>query len=257
MKLFENKVVVITGAALGIGRACAEAFAAEGAAVVIADVNKEAGKACADELCASGAQATFVYCDVSLAADAEHLSEQAVKEYGGIDVLVNNAGIQTYGSVVSTSEEEWDRTLNVNLKGVYLVSRFCIPHICQRGGGAVVNMASVQGIASQPNVAAYSATKGGIIAMTRTMALDHARDRIRVNCVSPGSVNTPMLRWAATLFAPDDPDKAVRDWGLLHPLGRVARAQEIAQAVVFLASDKASFITGANLVVDGGLTIGI
>lgn len=255
--LFENKTAVITGAAMGIGRACAEAFAAEGAAVVVADVNVEAGAACADGLRAAGARAVFVPCDVAVAADAERLAQAAVEHFGGIDVLVNNAGIQTYGSVVDTDEAVWNRTLNINLKGVYLVSRFCIPHIRQRGGGAVVNMASVQGIASQRNVVAYSATKGAIIAMTRTMALDHAPDNIRVNCVSPGSVDTPMLRWAAARFVPDNPDGAVADWGRLHPLGRVARPEEIAQAVVFLASDKASFITGANLVVDGGLTIGI
>lgn len=255
--LFEGKVVVVTGGAAGIGGACSAAFADEGANVVIADVDLERAETLASTIKAKGQTATAVKTDISRSADAENLASQAVKTFGGIDVLVNNAGIQTYGSVVTTDEETWDKTLNTNLKGLYLVSRYCIPHIAERGGGAVVNMASVQGIASQANVAAYTATKGAIIAMTRTMALDHAPDNIRVNAVSPGSVDTPMLRWAAETFVPDDPDGAVTDWGKLHPLGRVAKAAEVAQAVVFLASDKASFITGTNLVVDGGLTIGI
>ncbi len=255
--LLDRKVVVVTGGAKGIGRACSEASAEEGASVVIADVDKETAEALAKYLQEQGHNAIAVQTDVSQSADAEALANQAVEAFGGIDVLVNNAGIQTYGSVVDTDEAMWDRTLNTNLKGLYLVSKYCIPHIQARGGGAVVNMASVQGIASQKNVAAYSATKGAIIAMTRTMALDHASDSIRVNAVSPGSVDTPMLRWAAEKFIPDNPEGAVQDWGQLHPLGRVALASEVAQAVVFLASDKASFITGANLVVDGGLTIGI
>jgi len=255
--LFEGKVVVVTGGAAGIGEACSLAFAEEGARVIIADVDADKARTLSETIKAKGQTAIAVKTDVSKSADADNLARTAVKTFGGIDVLVNNAGIQTYGSVVTTDEETWDRTIGINLKGLYLVSRHCIPHIQARGGGAVVNMASVQGLASQANVAAYTATKGAIIAMTRTMALDHAADNIRVNAVSPGSVDTPMLRWAAQQFVPDDPDGAVNDWGDLHPLGRVASAAEVAQAVVFLASEKASFITGANLVVDGGLTIGL
>jgi NAD(P)-dependent dehydrogenase (short-subunit alcohol dehydrogenase family) len=200
-----------------------------------------------------GGQAIAVEADVSRDADAQHIAAETVRALGGIDYLFNNAGIQTYGSVVETDEATWDRTLGVNLKGIYLVAKYCIPEIARRGGGAVINTASVQGLASQPRVAAYAASKGGVIAMTRTMAVDHAAQNIRVNCICPGSIDTPMLRWAADLFAPDDPQGAVQEWGKLHLLGRIANPEEVAQAVLFLASDAASFITGAPLIVDGGM----
>ena len=158
---------------------------------------------------------------------------------------------------MDTDEALWDRTININLKSVFLVSKHCIPEMAKRGGGAVVNMGSVQGIRSQRNVAAYTATKGAILALTRTMALDHAAQNIRVNAVAPGSVDTPMLRWAADLFEPEDPALAIEKWMALHPLGRVAFPEEIAQVVMFLASDQASFVTGATIVVDGGLSIGL
>jgi NAD(P)-dependent dehydrogenase (short-subunit alcohol dehydrogenase family) len=254
---FEGKVAVVTGAGAGIGRAIAEAFAEEGASVVVADLNQERADAVAGGIREHGGRAVAVAADVSLAADAERLADEAVSAFGAMHCLVNNAGIQTYGTVVDTDEATWDRTLNINLKGFYLVSKYCIPRIAQAGGGAVVNMASVQGLASQPRVAAYAASKGGVLAITRTMALDHAPDKIRVNSVSPGSVDTPMLRWAADLFAPDDPEGAVAEWGRMHPLGRVATTREIAQVVLFLASEDASFITGANIVVDGGLSAGL
>jgi NAD(P)-dependent dehydrogenase (short-subunit alcohol dehydrogenase family) len=254
---FEDKVVVVTGAGSGIGRACAASFAAEGAKIVVVDVNPSAAEAVVEQIEAAGGQAVAVVADVSKAADAQKIAQEAAARFGGIDCLVNNAGIQTYGTVVDTDEETWDRTLNINLKGVFLVSKYCIPEIAKRGGGAVVNMGSVQGIRTQRNVAAYTATKGAILAMTRTMALDHAAQNIRVNAVAPGSVDTPMLRWAAGLFEPDDPDSAIEQWMALHPLGRVARSDEIAQVVLFLASEQASFVTGATIVVDGGLSIGL
>ncbi len=248
---FSGKVAVITGGGAGMGKAAALAFAHEGAAVVIADVDAKAAESVAAEISAAGGQAQAVQADVS------RIAAEAVRAFGGIDVLVNNAGIQTYGTVIDTDEETWDRTINVNLKSIFLVSKYCVPEIIKRGGGAVVNMASVQGMASQKRVVAYAATKGGIIAMTRTMALDHAPDKIRVNCVCPGSVDTPMLRWAADVFVPENPAAAIEDWGNLHALGRVANASEIAKVILFLASEDASFMTGSAVVVDGGLLAGL
>jgi NAD(P)-dependent dehydrogenase (short-subunit alcohol dehydrogenase family) len=254
---FSGKVAVITGAGAGMGKAAATAFAEEGAAVVIADVSGASAEKAAAEIQAAGGQALAVQADVSRSADGQRIAAEAVKAFGGIDTLFNNAGIQTYGTVVDTDEETWDRTININLKGIFLVSKYCIPEIARRGGGSVINMASVQGMASQKRVVAYAASKGGIIAMTRTMALDHAPDKIRVNCICPGSVDTPMLRWAADLFVPENPAGAIEDWGKLHALGRVANASEIAKVVLFLASEDASFMTGSAVVVDGGLLAGL
>jgi NAD(P)-dependent dehydrogenase (short-subunit alcohol dehydrogenase family) len=250
---FEGKVAVVTGGGSGLGQVTAEAFAREGAAVAVVDVNLERAEAVAHGIVERGGQAIAVEADVSRDADAQRIAAETVRALGGIDYLFNNAGIQTYGSVVETDEATWDRTLDVNLKGIYLVAKYSIPEIARRGGGAIINTASVQGLASQPRVAAYTASKGGVIAMTRTMAVDHAAQNIRVNCICPGSIDTPMLRWAADLFAPDDPQGAVQEWGKLHLLGRIAKPEEVAQAVLFLASDAASFITGAPLIVDGGM----
>ena len=195
--------------------------------------------------------------DVSQGSDARRIAEEAVAAFGGINYLVTSAGIQTYGTVVDTDEETWDRTLAVNLKGIYLAAKYCVPEMIKGGGGAIVNVASVQGLMSQPNVAAYAASKGAVIAMTRTMALDHAKDNIRVNSLCPGSIDTPLLRFAADTMAPDDPEAAIEEWGKLHPLGRVGQPSEMAEVALFLVSDAASFMTGAAVVADGGLTIGL
>ena len=169
-------------------------------------------------------------------------------------MLVNSAGVQRYGTVTETEEDVWDEVLDVNLKGMYLAARHTIPEMRRRGGGAIVNVSSVQAIASQTGVAAYTASKGGINALTRAMALDHAEENIRVNAVCPGSVDTPMLRWAADLFKGENSVEAtVEDWGRMHPLGRVARPEEVAEVICFLAGPKASFVTGADYRVDGGL----
>ncbi len=254
---FGGKVAVITGAGSGIGKATAEAFAQEAAAVVIADVNAEQGERAAHDIRSQGGKAHAVVADVSRSADARNIAAEAVRIFGGIDILFNNAGIQTYGTVVDTDEATWDRTLAINLKGVFLVSKYCVPEMIKRGGGAIINAASVQGLASQARVVAYTASKGGILAMTRTMAIDHAADKIRVNAICPGSVDTPMLRWAADLFVPENPSKAIEDWGKSHALGRVATAAEIARVVLFLASDDASFMTGSTVVIDGGMLAGL
>jgi len=254
---FTGKVAVITGAGSGIGKVTAEEFAQEDAAVVIADVNAEQGERAAQDIRTQGGKAHAVAADISRIADAKKIADEAIKVFGGIDILFNNAGIQTYGTVVDTDEATWDRTLDINLKGVFLVSKFCVPEIVKRGGGAIINMASVQGLASQARVIAYTASKGGILAMTRTMAIDHAKDKIRVNAICPGSVDTPMLRWAADLFVPENPTQAIEDWGKLHALGRVASPAEIARVVLFLASSDASFMTGSSVVIDGGMLAGL
>ncbi len=250
---FSAKTAVVTGAGLGIGRAIALAFAEQGARVVVVDVQAEAAADTVQQIEASGGQALLVLADVSKDADAARIAQEAVSAFGGIHVLVNNAGVQTYGTVVETDEATWDRTLNINLKGVYLVAKYCIPQIIASGGGAVVNIASIQGMASQPRVAAYAASKGGVIAMTRTMAIDHARDQVRVNCICPGGVDTPLMHWAIGLSTPPEQINAViAAAGQNYPLGRIGQPEEIASAALFLASDAASFITGTSLVVDGG-----
>ena len=257
MMRFEKKVAVVTGAATGIGGATASAFAADGALVVLTDVNQAMLEQRLTQIESDGGRGIAVIADISRAADAQRIASEAVAAFGGIDYLVASAGIQTYGTVVSTDEDTWDRTLAVNAKGVYLAAKYCIPEMVKRGGGAIVNVASVQGLLSQPNVAAYAASKGAVIAMTRTMALDHAGDNVRANSLCPGSVDTPMLRHSATLFSPDNPSGAINEWGGLHALGRVAQPEEMAQVALFLCSDAASFITGAAIVADGGLTIRI
>lgn len=254
---FEGKTAVVTGAATGIGEAVALAFGREGANVAVVDVNREAAEETLAAIEAEGGVGIAVIADVSKAADCEHIANETVSAFGGINYLVASAGIQTYGTVVDTDEDTWDRTLSVNLKGIYLAAKYCVPEMITGGGGAIVNVASVQGLMSQPNVAAYAASKGAVIAMTRTMALDHAKDNIRVNSLCPGSIDTPLLRFAADMISPEDPAGAIMEWGKLHPLGRVGQPSEMAEVVLFLVSEAASFMTGAAVVADGGLTIGL
>jgi NAD(P)-dependent dehydrogenase (short-subunit alcohol dehydrogenase family) len=254
MAEFSGKVAIVSGGARGIGRAAARKLAGEGASVVICSDREEQVEETVAALREEGLEVRGVRADVTSSADMKKLMDLASETYGGVDVLVNSAGVQRYGTVVETEEEVWDEVLDANLKGVYLASRYAIPEMRKRGGGAIVNLSSVQAFASQTGVAAYTASKGGINALTRAMALDHAGENIRVNAVCPASVDTPMLRWSADLFKGDKSvEETLEDWGRMHPLGRVARPEEVAEVIAFLASARASFITGGDYKVDGGM----
>jgi NAD(P)-dependent dehydrogenase (short-subunit alcohol dehydrogenase family) len=251
---YDHKVVVVTGGALGIGRACAIEFARAGACVTIADINEAAGRQTLDAIDALGARAHLVIGDVARASECQRVVRETVDRFGGLDVLFNNVGIQpqdSYRNVEDTPEEMWDRILEVNLKSYFLMSKYALPEIRRRGGGAIINTASVQGLQSQKSVPAYAASKGGILSLTRQMAVDYAAEGIRVLAVCPGSIDTEMVR-AAAAQEPDGLKAALERFGRTHPIGRIGTGQDIANVVLFLASDKASFMTGEYVCVDGG-----
>ena len=255
MGTFDGKNVIITGGALGIGQATAWEFAKEGAKVAIADMNREAGDATVAEIERLGSEGLMVQADVSNSSECQRVVGRTVEKFGGIDVLCNNVGIQppeSYRNVEDTPEETWDRIIGVNLKSFFLMSKYAIPEIRKRGGGAIVNTASVQGLQSMPLVPPYAASKGGILSLTRQMSLDYAKDNIRVLAVCPGAIDTPMLRATAALEEGEDKDAIIQEWGKGHPIGRIGTGRDIANAILFLASDKASFMTGEHVNIDGG-----
>lgn len=250
---FSGKVVVVTGGSSGIGRATCLEFLNRNAAVAVVDRDEAAGSKLIQQVGPQAGQIQFFLADLSSNEQVERLVPSIVEVFGGIDVLVNNAGIQRYGTATTTSEEEWDEVLAANLKSAYLVSKYSIPSMIERGGGAIVLTASVQSLAAQRNSLAYIVSKHGLLGLMRSMALDYAKDRIRVNCVCPGAIDTPMLRWAASLD--DAPDRVLEACHKMHPLGRMGRPEEIARVIAFLASDLASFMTGSTVVADGGLLL--
>jgi len=247
----DGKVALITGGASGMGRVAGSLFAGEGARVVLADVTDEAGQAAVDEIVSAGGQGAYVHSDVSSPADAERMVKETAGRFGALDILYNNAGIfpASDGSVTETDEETWDRVMAINLKGVFLGCKYGIPAMLASGGGSIINVASFVALvgAATPQIA-YSASKGGVLSMTREIAVEFARKGIRANALCPGPIETPLL---AELLA----DPARRERRLVHiPVGRFGQAEEIARAALFLASDESSFVTGATFVVDGGIT---
>jgi NAD(P)-dependent dehydrogenase (short-subunit alcohol dehydrogenase family) len=251
MSALAGKVALVTGAGSGIGAATVRELVAQGARVGALDLDVDAAQAVAGD---AGDAAAAFGCDVRDGSACRAAVDAVAERFDGLDIAVNSAGVIRYGRVDEVSEEDWDFQIETNLRGVFLISRHAIPLLRERGGGAIVNVASTQAFASQELVPAYSASKGAVVALTRTMALDHARDGIRVNGVGPGSVDTAMLRWAAGVFSPDDPDTAIDQWGASHPIGRVITPEEVARVIAFLASDAASAVTGATYMVDGGAT---
>jgi NAD(P)-dependent dehydrogenase (short-subunit alcohol dehydrogenase family) len=253
---FDGKVVLVTGAAMGLGAAFATAFAAEGAPVGLLDVDEEALDGTVASITEAGGKAIPIVGDVGKAEAAERAVRTVVSEFGALDVLVNNAGVVRYGELPRFDEDDWDFVLDINLKGMYQTARFAIPELRKRGRGAIVNVASVQAYWSHQGAVAYSASKGGVVAFTRALALDHAHEGIRVNAVAPGSVLTPMLRDAAVRSNPDNPDAALAEFAQTHPIGRLIQPEDVANVVLFLAGDKASVVTGITVPVDGGLMAG-
>jgi NAD(P)-dependent dehydrogenase (short-subunit alcohol dehydrogenase family) len=249
-KQFQGKTALITGGAGGIGRATALLFAREGAAVGIVDLDQERGQEVVREISIAGGRAIFERADVTRAADCRRVVERTVREFGGIDILFNNAGIIRRASVVEISEEDWDGAMAVNVKSVFLMSREVIPIMARAKGGSIINTGSGWGLAGGPRAAAYCASKGAVVLMTKAMAIDHGRQNIRVNCICPGDTDTAMLRGEARQLGEAE-DRFLAD-SANRPLGRVGQPEEIAQAALYLASDAASFVTGTALVVDGG-----
>ena len=245
-----GKVALITGGTSGIGRATALRFAAEGAAVAITGRNVERGEQVVEEIESRGGEALFIRADVRSAADCRQAVEQTLQRFGKIDVLFNNAGVFHPKTVPDCSEEEWDETIDSSLKGAFLMSKYVLPSMIERRSGSIIHTSSGWGIQGGNKAAAYCAAKGGLIVMAKAMAIDHGPHGIRVNCVCPGDVMTPML--------PDDAAKRGMAWddyaagAANRPLGRIGTAEEIAEAVLYLASDESSFVTGTALVVDGG-----
>ena len=254
MGTFSNKVVIVTGGAHGMGRATALEFAREGASVVVADLDEAVGPALIASLADTAGQGRFVAADVSRSADCQRVVGDAVAAFGGVDVLFNNVGIQppsSYLNAEQTPEELWDRILGVNLKSYFLMAKYAIPEMRKRGGGAIVNNASVQGLQSMKGVPAYAASKGGELSLTRQLAVEYAGETIRVLAICPGTIDTEMVRASAAMEG-GDVEETLRRYGESHPIGRIGTGQDIANVVLFLASDKASFMTGEYVCVDGG-----
>jgi len=251
----KDKVALVTGAASGIGRATAALFGEEGAKVMCADLDGEGAERMARQIADSGGEAASTRVDVSVGADVERMVGETVERWGRLDVLVNNAGIYFILPLTQVPEEEWDRLIDINLKGVYLGCKYAIPQMVSQGKGVIVNTASIAGLRGFGNWTTYCASKGGVVQLTKALAMELARLNVRVNCVCPGIIDTGMFDQMVSMTGADKA-QLVASVGESHPMGRIGRPEEVAAAILFLASEEASFITGIPLSVDGGLWAG-
>ena len=248
---FEGKNVVVTGGAQGIGAATAALLAERGATVAIFDWDEVNGNKTVRQIEESGGKADFSRVNVADFDSVERAVARVVEIWGSVNSLVVSAGIQRYGTALTTSTDQWNEVMGVNLQGAWNAARAVIPFLQRARGGTIVNVSSVQALATQPNVLAYTVSKHALIGLTRSIAIDFAAQNIRVNAVCPGSVDTPMLRWAASLD--QDPESVLEACNQMHPLGRIAKPREVAEVIAFLAHESSSFVTGAVWTVDGGL----
>lgn len=257
MKEFSEKVALVTGTT-GVGRAIALRFAAGGARVVACGIEAAGNQALADAAEKLGLTVQVESSDVTELETMRSVIAKTVSRFGGLDIIVNAAAIHPFGTAVETDLATWNRCMLVNVGSIYVLAHLGVPEMKKRGGGSIINLASVQGYACQRGVVAYATSKGAIHSLTRALALDHAADNIRVNSISPGSVRTPMLARSAAHFAPNVPvEESFARFGAAHPLGRIGTPEEVAELAAFLASDKAGFCTGGDYLVDGGLLAGI
>ena len=254
MGRLSGKVAIVTGSAMGIGQSAVIALAHEGARVVVSDINDAEGEAAAASIRATGGESFYQHADVGSTADMEQLIEETVRRWSKVDVMVNNAGVAIPGSVTDITEEKWTTLINIHLNGTWRGMRFAIPHMIKNGGGSIINVSSVQALIGFKGWAGYAAAKGGIMALTQQAAIDYGPQNIRVNAIAPGSIMTPMNEQRLATET-DNAEELLALWNSWHALERVGRPEEVANLIVFLASDESSFITGSILKIDGGMTV--